>query len=407
MKKTLSIFIVLAMLFSTFALFACNTPKTNEEKEENTRMTIDINPSIEFMLDSENKVVSVTALNDDGAILIAGEALIGKTADEATELIISLASDTGYLSEGQENEVKISVSGTSEYAKALANELEASIEEQISELGLQGAVDQIEAATLTEIREMVVNNTSYTEQEVASMTEEELYNALALSRVETALLLTEELRSSYYEAKNHHISFVEREETAKIIDEMGSMYAIMNSIYKASLESYQSIIQSIDNYRYENLVSPDSAYQKQLASLRDAKVRLLEKKNELAKISETDANYKDELDALQAIEEFYDAQLSACESLGQSINDGIDAMLIQLKEIEATLIQIEEGFSDDIKAELTAKASEIEASINLAKDDFFQSFEAQHKADIEGIENELISKKAELKATINASNSNS
>ncbi len=407
MKRILSIFVVLAMLLSTLALFSCTKPEDKGTKEENTRMTIDINPSIEFMLDSENKVVSVTALNDDGAILIAGEALVGKTADEATEIIINLASETGYLGEGQVNEVKLSVSGDSGYAEELANKLEASIEAQISSLGLQGAVDRIEAATLTEIREIVLNNTTYTEQEVAEMTEEQLYDALALCRVETALLLTEELRSAYNQAKNHEISFAEREQTAKIIDEMGSIYALINTAYKTALDSYQKMLQSIDNYRYDNLVSPDSTYQKHLASLRDAKIKVLEKKNEIAKMAETDANYTSELNALQALEGIYETQLNTCEAWGQVVNESIDNLLLQLKEIEQTLISIEESFSDDIKAELTAKASEIEASVNEAKNNFFTAFEEAHKSDIESIEASLIEKKAELKATIDAGNTNS
>jgi hypothetical protein len=39
------------------------------------------------MIDDQNKVVSVTALNDDGGILIVGEAFVGKTPEEAVEYI--------------------------------------------------------------------------------------------------------------------------------------------------------------------------------------------------------------------------------------------------------------------------------------------------------------------------------
>ena len=37
------------------------------------------------------KCLTAGDLNDDGSILIAGEAIVGKTAEEATELIITLA----------------------------------------------------------------------------------------------------------------------------------------------------------------------------------------------------------------------------------------------------------------------------------------------------------------------------
>ena len=407
MKRFLSIFMVAIMLFSTIAMFACNKPDNSDPKEESTRMTIDINPSVEFMLDSENKVVSVTALNDDGAILIAGEALIGKTAEEATELVISIATETGYLSEGQDNNVSFSVSGDSTYAKDLANSIKTKIEGKLDELNLSGFVSEVEAATLEEIRTLVIESTTYTEEEVANMTEEQLYSALSLSRVETALLLTEELRNTYYQAKEHKISFAEREETARIIDEMGSIYALVNTAYKTALNAYQDMLVQIDEYRYDNLVSPDSTYQKHLASLRDAKINVLEKKNELASMDVHSADYQKELDALNTLEQIYTSQLEACEAWGEAVNEYVDGLLIQLRELEKALVSIEEDFSDDIKAELTAKAGEIEANVNKAKDNFFATFEEEHMSDIESIESSLLTKKEELKATINSDASNS
>jgi len=115
-KKILSILLAAAMLVPSILMTGCGAPATPPEGTY-TRMTVDINPSVEFMIDDENKVVSVTALNDDGSILIAGEAFVGKTPEEAAELMVTLAGETGYLVGGSveagENEVKISISGDS------------------------------------------------------------------------------------------------------------------------------------------------------------------------------------------------------------------------------------------------------------------------------------------------------
>ena len=114
-KRLFSILLLCALLLSTLAFTSCG--KSPEEGEV-TRMTVDINPSVEFMVDDQNKVISVTALNDDGGILIVGEAFLGKTPEEAVALMVTLATETGYLVKGQaeatENTVKISVSGNSE-----------------------------------------------------------------------------------------------------------------------------------------------------------------------------------------------------------------------------------------------------------------------------------------------------
>ena len=71
MKKILvSILLLCAMILSTISFVSCS--KAEPEEGAVTRMTVDINPSVEFMIDDQNRIVSVTALNDDGSILIVG-----------------------------------------------------------------------------------------------------------------------------------------------------------------------------------------------------------------------------------------------------------------------------------------------------------------------------------------------
>ena len=82
--KLMSILLACAMLLPLAVFTSCSEPAPKEGTV--TRMTVDINPSVEFMVDDQNKVVSVTALNDDGSILVAGEAFIGKTPEEAVEM---------------------------------------------------------------------------------------------------------------------------------------------------------------------------------------------------------------------------------------------------------------------------------------------------------------------------------
>ena len=96
--RFISIFLVCIILLTAISFTSCSNAKPEEGSV--TRMTVDINPSVEFMIDDQNKVVSVTALNDDGSILVVGEAFVGKTPEEAVEMMVTLASDTGYLVHG-------------------------------------------------------------------------------------------------------------------------------------------------------------------------------------------------------------------------------------------------------------------------------------------------------------------
>ena len=356
------------------------------------------------MVDDQNKVVSATALNDDGSVLIAGEALVGMQAEDAAELIVSLATETGYLVKGKvsasENEVKISVSGDSKYAEKLLEKTEAKIGEFMEEHDIKGKIEKVEAAKLEALREIALSTSLYTEEEINAMSEEDLYKVISAGRIETALLLTEEMREAYYNAKEYKISFTEREETAKVIEAMGGVYTLVHMTYKTALEAYSKTIAAIDEFRYETLVSPESEYQKSLAKLREKKTEFLTQKNYVAKLEVNGEEYEIANITLQATEEDYEKALAAYEKLGEEANAALESLIAAMREGEKALISLEEKFSDDIKAELTAKAADIEANLNAAKDQFFADFEEEHKDDIKAMEAELKAQKEALKNSI-------
>mgnify|MGYP003296862997 CR=1 FL=1 len=239
-RKVLSIILVLAMVVSAFSLTSCNaTP----EEGTFTRITVD-----------ENKVASVTALNDDGSILIAGEAFVGKTPEEATELVLSLACETGYLVKGENadteaNTVKISGSGDSKYATQLLNDVEKTAGDVLEKFDITGKIEKAEALKSEALQSLALSTSLYTEEELAEMSDEELYKVIAAGRIETALLLTEDMREAYYKAKEHKISFAESEATAKIIETMGGIHDLTYSIYKTALDSYSKSITALDELK--------------------------------------------------------------------------------------------------------------------------------------------------------------
>ena len=245
---------VLVVTAAMSLLCACGGGKATPEEGTITRMTVDINPSVEFMIDDENMVVSATALNDDGSILLAGEAFVGKTPEEAVELVVSLAAETGYLVKGNveadENTVKISVSGDTKYAEQLAAEAEAKAQDVLKSFDIEGKVQQMEALNTEALRAVAASTSLYTEEELAAMDDKQLYAVIAEGRIETALLITEEMREAYYTAKEYKISFAESEEVARIIGEMGGLYKLVHVTYKTALDAYSSAITTLDEFRY-------------------------------------------------------------------------------------------------------------------------------------------------------------
>lgn len=405
--KCLSLALCLCLLIGmALPLASCKKSEPTPPEGTYTRMTVDINPSVEFMVDDQNKVVSVTALNDDGSILIAGEAFVGKTPEEATRMVVSLATDAGYLVKGEihvENtdesqKVEISVSGNSDYAKELAKNVKSDVEKYLKDNKITATVESVKAKTLDEMRKVVIEDGLFTEDEVKDMTEEQLYKALAAGRIETAQLLTAEMREAYYRAKDYKISFVEKQATADIISGMGATYKVLMSGYSTALAAYSTSIDKLDALRYSLLVDPESAYQKALASLRDAKEDLLKEKKLIFSVKDGDKTYVEISASFKLSEETYNKALKAVEDAGAAANKAMETAIAALREVEAQLKALEEKLreNEDISAKLTAEAQNLEDTLNKAKDNFFAEFEAAHKSDIEKAEADLEAKKQEL-----------
>ncbi len=405
-RKFLCLTLAILMLMSTLALTSCN--KAAPAEGTVTRITVDINPSVEFMVDDQNKVVSVTALNDDGSILIIGESFIGKTPEEAVALMVSIAAETGYLVDGNaemtENTVKISVSGDTKYAKKLMKGVEKKAAETLKKLDIEGNIEKVEALHSDALRKIALSTSIYTEEELASMDDAQLYNVIAQGRIETALLLTEDMRNAYYAAKEYKISFAESEEVAKIISSLGGLYTLTHAAYKTALDLYSKAITELDELRYELLVSPESEYQKSLAKLREAKVELLKQRNYTASLNINGEEYTSATVTLQMSEENYERALKAYEEMGQQANAALESLIAVLRQSEEKLKELEKTlFDENIEEKLAEKAFEIEANVNTAKDKFFADFEAAHADDIKSIENSLIAKKEQLKTSMKAS----
>lgn len=370
------------------------------EKDAAARMQVDINPSVEFILDADNKVLSVTALNDDGSLIIAGEAFVGKTAEEAVEMMVSISTDAGYLVKGEltaeRDAITISITGDDAAAQELYEEVKAEIDGFLEESGIYAVVEQGEELKLEALRELVMKaDPSVTEEEVAKMNEEQLINALKISRIETAQLITEELREAYNVAKEYDLRFAERQATKDVIDGLGSAYESFLNLYSKALDSYQETIAAVEQARYDNFVDVGSQYQKALAEVREQKDRVLAQRKEVAQLSEGPAKEAAEaaLDAEEAALMFKEDALNIA---GSAANAAFDLVLGAMKTAENVLIELEKTFPEEIKTALTESAQKTQDAMNEVKDKAFAKFEEAHKEDIENALAELEARKQEL-----------
>lgn len=383
-KKIAACGMSLALAAGTCALLAgCG----GGDGEAAARMQVDINPSVEFILDADDKVLSVTALNDDGALIIAGEAFVGKTAEDAVELMVSISTDAGYLVKGDlsagQDEITISITGDEEAAQKLYEDVKAGVDAFLEKSGIDAAVERGEALKLDALRDLVqAADSTLTDEEVAAMTEEQLLNALKISRIETAQLLTEELRAAYNTAKEYDFRFAERQATKSVIEGLGSAYESFLNGYAAALDSYQKAIQAVEQARYDYLVDAGSDYQKILAEVREQKDKVLEQRKEAAELPEGAAKEAAKA-ALAAEEAILETKEAALELAGDAANASFDLALSAMKTVENALTELEKTFPEEITTALTENAQKAQDAMNAAKDEAFAKFEEAHKEDIE------------------------
>ena len=383
-KKIAACGMSLALAAGTCALLAgCG----GGDGEAAARMQVDINPSVEFILDADDKVLSVTALNDDGALIIAGEAFVGKTAEDAVELMASISTDAGYLVKGElsagQDGITISITGDEEAAQKLYEDVKAGVDAFLEKSGIDAAVERGEALKLDALRALVQEaDPTLSDEEVAAMTEEQLLNALKISRIETAQLLTEELRAAYNTAKEYDFRFAERQATKSVIEGLGSAYESFLNGYAAALDSYQKAIQAVEQARYDYLVDAGSDYQKILAEVREQKDKVLEQRKEAAELPEGAAKEAAKA-ALAAEEAILETKEAALKLAGDAANASFDLVLSAMKTVENALTELEKTFPEEITTALTENAQKAQDAMNAAKDEAFAKFEEAHKEDIE------------------------
>ena len=140
MKKITTFISALLAGIMIFSFAGCGNSTGTKDKvgEAKTFVSLDINPQIELTVDGNNKVVSVHASNEDGRVLLHGEASFeGESLENAIDKITNLAVELGYLSEDNKV-VQTSIVTVDETKK---QDLEKKINDKIKEVATKVGFD--------------------------------------------------------------------------------------------------------------------------------------------------------------------------------------------------------------------------------------------------------------------------
>ena len=375
-----------------FALL--NNNKTPQVKPK-ALVSVDVNPSIELVVDEDNKVISVTGKNDDGIMILYGEVVIGKTLDEALELIISLENEAGFLLSGEvgvnKNNIQISVNGdTQEIYNTIKTSVTNKINSICDELNITPSIEEANKYANEKLNQLVLDIDPLLEEKISSMTMEEKLSVISNYQKETAEIYSSQLQDFYVNVKNTEISFVEKEEIQEVLNGVESTYQQIVATYKGFVQNLSDQKTVIEELRYELLVKEDSLFQQALNTV----IQMKDEVNELkVKLSESDSAIEKLM--IEAQLEIQEPLLVAAEealiNAGNLANKALDEAKAIIDQIVVQLKELEKEFPTEIKSLIENKAKDIESKINEAKDSYFEEFEEKYQE-------ELLKAKEEIKA---------
>ena len=388
MKKTVATLCAVLTCATGICMMGSCGDKTAEA--EKTVMNVSLNPSVEFVLDGKNKVVSVNALNEEGNLVVSAENFIGKDMDVAVTLFVEVSKETGFLVSGNaqvaNNAINVSFSGDAEQATELYNKVSAKVGEYLSKEKITATVQQSAAITEEKLEALVTECAPYIEAaKVQAMEYAELVEVLYESRKETAEMYSQELKNAYYEAKAFAMEKAELEVLKSQVT--GLSQIALDVSYKA----YEEAVNALETLRMETLVDAESEYQKALAAFREAKADYLAYRAEVAAMEQTQVT-ETVLAALVEYENVVNAKEEVLLSIGKMANDGIDAAKTQLGVLYDAVVK---GI-EDAAVKVGDFVGEISDKQKAAQEEFFTAFETNYAEAITAAKNEWANMKGSL-----------
>lgn len=139
-------------------------------------MQCNVNPSVQFVLNSQNKVIGVNALNSDGEKIVVNINFIGKSAEESARLFVEISTEADYIkvdTEGTRVDITINATDTAKYDK-LKDKITNSVNEFFDENGIiAGAVTKVSDDIKQSAEQLGIKAREY-----AEMTEDEILNLI-------------------------------------------------------------------------------------------------------------------------------------------------------------------------------------------------------------------------------------
>lgn len=287
---TLTISSLLLVMFLTLLIIPKNvTPSVPSYNNENF-LFININPSIELILDENNIVENTRALNQEAVLVLLGENFIGVSADVALSRILIITNKLGYLvnndikltyvnndkeKEKINNDIYVEITKTLLIEYNLNNIVNTGYDESLEELSIKYNVSVAKMGLVIEVH----NKTSISIDKLVNYSTESLKETLEDYDEELLELYEEKLNctltSQLIEINNKLLALELIEELIEEIeDALDDNITLLNELiinFNNSHEEYKIIYDNIDDLEdiLEELLDRIDVEYEELEDLKD------------------------------------------------------------------------------------------------------------------------------------------
>lgn len=400
--------ILLAIVIGVIAL---NNKKVNA-KEYNAIVQVDVNPSIQMVVDEENKVLSITGLNDEGKMIIYGEAIVGKNLDEALEIIVKIETDLGYLVEGSDdNKVTLTISANTE---EITNKIEEfsrnTLNKVLEETGVIATIETAKGYAEEELKLLAKElDPTLTEEEINNFNYNDYVHVVQLYHLEVADLASVKLEEMYNEFKNYQISITEKEAVKNAVNHLDIIYQGLIHEYNLAYDALNNAYTSMQDGYYSQFIDPTSEYQKAWLELAELKQAYLDQRVVVANLTEeeTDEKIFQEVQKLESLKREYEAKLAILESIEKASSMVYETLVLVFETSLETMKKIEEQLPDSIQTITFEALIDTENKLNEFKQEVCDTFEAKYQEAIDNAKETLQARKEALRASLHNNDSQS
>lgn len=256
-KRKITISVLCVVLLAA-VMCICFAGCEDNKEEALAYVTLEVNPSIELIVDEDQIVLSINGLNDDGKVLLINEEFVGKKLDEVVARISELLEELGYVAKEKHQTMQMHVVTESE---KLREAVEQTVESGVAVLKAHcdmafEIAEAVQHETL--VQAVLYTNPGMDEEEVRAMSDTELiriYKSAMLEKAEFALCYLED---QFYQMKEMEFKFRYYEEIRGVLEGVNQIivaaYDIPLGILRTGVEHLTELQADLYDVTFDDVI---------------------------------------------------------------------------------------------------------------------------------------------------------